>query len=82
MLVCTLKCVSRAIWSYLNCLELSGAIWSYLEPSGAIWTYLELSGAMWTYLELLSAIWSYLELSGTNLDLSGAARDTLAYRTH
>ena len=47
MLVCAHKCLSEAIWSYL---DLSRAVWSYLELSGAI--YLELSGTIWSYLKL------------------------------
>ena len=41
MLVCTHKCMSGAIWSYL---ELSEAFWSYVELSRARWRFLELSG--------------------------------------
>ena len=56
MLVCTHKCVSGAIWSYL---EVSGAIWKYLELSRAIWKYLELSRAICSCLELAEAIILY-----------------------
>ena len=62
MVACTHKCLSGAIWSYLELSELSGAIWSYLELSGAIWNYLDISKAIWTYPELSRNIWSYLEL--------------------
>ena len=66
MLVCTLKCVSEATWSYL---ELPEATWSYMELSGAICSYLELSdlelcGAIWSYLVLSAALCSCLQLSG------------------
>ena len=64
-------CVSHILfWSYL---ELSGAIWSYLEPPGekpglsvVMWYYLKL-GTVFDYLELSGALWNYyLELFGAS----------------
>ena len=56
MLVCTHKCLSGVIWSYL---DLSGCIWSYLALPEAIWSYLERSHS---HIALNSVLSSYAVL--------------------